>query len=140
MKNKDGLGLTKQRESVLQVIRGSEGHLTAAEIFDAARRILPGISFATVYNSLNYLKKEGLIGEVRFGADATLYDRNLTRHDHAMCNSCGKLVDLEVPLPDGLLEEACRRSQFDAVSIELTLRGLCPECSNNQTKKTEIER
>jgi len=128
MKSSDSLGLTKQRETVLQAIRESEVHLTANEVFDAARRLLPSISFATVYNSLNFLKKEKLIGEVKFGTDATLYDRNLMRHDHAVCNNCGKLVDLEVPLPDGLLEEACRRSKFELGMIELTLRGLCPEC------------
>ena len=125
----ESLELTKQRHSVLRVIRGSDKHLTANEVFEDARRLLPGISFATVYNSLRYLKNEGLIGEIRFGADANLYDRKLTRHDHAICNNCGKLVDLELPLPDGLLEEAAKLSKFEAGSIELILRGLCPECS-----------
>jgi Fur family ferric uptake transcriptional regulator/Fur family peroxide stress response transcriptional regulator len=129
MKDIDGLELTKNRQSVLRVIRGSDKHLTANEVFDDARRLLPGISFATVYNSLRYLTKEGLIGEIRFGTNAKLYDRKLTRHDHAICNNCEKLVDLEMPLPDGLLEEAVDRSKFKAASIELTLRGLCPECS-----------
>ena len=129
MKDIESLALTKQRQSVLRVIRGSDKHLTANEVFEDARRLLPGISFATVYNSLRYLTKEGLIGEIRFGNDAKLYDRKLARHDHALCNDCGKLVDLELPLPDGLLEEAAKRSKFEAGSIELTLRGLCPECS-----------
>ena len=92
------LGLTKQRTAVLQVIRESEGHLTANEVFENARRILPSISFATVYNSLHYLKNESLIGEVTFGNDASRYDRNLTRHYHAICNDCGKLVDLDLRL------------------------------------------
>lgn len=125
----ESLGLTKQRQAVLRAIRESDGHLTANEVFDNARRLLPGISFATVYNSLNYLKKEGLIGEIRFGTDAKLYDRKLSQHDHAICNECGKLVDLEVSLPDGLLQEAAERSNFKAETIELTLRGLCPDCS-----------
>ncbi|CAN5257830.1 peroxide-responsive transcriptional repressor PerR [soil metagenome] len=129
MKDIESLELTKQRQTVLRVIRESEKHLSANEVFDDARCLLPSISFATVYNSLRYLKQEGLIGEIRFGTDANLYDRKLTRHDHAICNECGKLVDLEMPLPDGLLEEAADRSKFKATSIELTLRGLCPECS-----------
>ena len=129
MKGIEGSGLTKQRHAVLQVIRESEEHLTANDVFENARRILPGISFATVYNSLRYLKLEGLIGEVRFGTDCTRYDRNLTRHDHAICNNCAKLVDIDLPIPHGLLEEAARRSHFEAGSIELTLRGLCPECN-----------
>ena len=120
MKDIESLELTKQRESVLRVIRESDKHLTANEVFDDARRLLPGISFATVYNSLRYLKNEGLIGEIRFGTGAKLYDRKLTRHDHAICNECGKLVDLEVPLPDGLIEDAAARSKFKAATIELT--------------------
>jgi Fur family ferric uptake transcriptional regulator/Fur family peroxide stress response transcriptional regulator len=124
----ESLGLTKQRQTVLRVIRESDNHLTANEVFDAARRISPGISFATVYNSLNYLKNQGLIGEIKFGTDANLYDRKLTRHDHALCNSCGKLVDLELTIPNKLLVEAANRSKFKPETIELTLRGLCPEC------------
>ncbi len=125
------MGLTKQRTTVLQVIRESDEHLTANEVFEDARRLLPGISFATVYNSLRYLKTEGHIAEVRFGADATRYDRKLTRHDHAICNNCEKLVDLDLQIPVGLLTEATELSKFEAGSIELTLRGLCPDCRSN---------
>lgn len=129
MQDTGSLGLTKQRQAVLQVIRDAEGHLTANEVFEDARRVLPGISFATVYNSLRYLKQEGLIGEVSFGNDASRYDRNLARHDHAICRVCGKLVDLDLEIPDGLVKTAAKLSRFQPDSIELTLRGLCPQCS-----------
>ena len=130
MEEISSLGLTKQRQVILRVIRDSNGHLTANEVFDGARaNLLPGISFATVYNSLRYLKTEGLIGEVRFGMDATRYDKNLTRHDHAICNNCGKLVDMDLRIPSGLIKEAAESSKFVADSIELTLHGLCPECA-----------
>ena len=122
------LGLTKQRQAVLRVIRDAEGHLTANEVFDGARVLLPGISFATVYNSLRYLKQEGLIGEVRFGNDASRYDRTLSRHDHAICNACGRLSDLDLPIPDELLRKGERLSKFKLDSIEVVLRGLCPKC------------
>ena len=131
MKDLAGSGSTKQRQAVLHVIRGSEEHLTANEVFEKARCVLPGISFATVYNSLRYLKQEGFIGEVRFATDATRFDRRLTRHDHALCNKCGKLVDLELSIPDELLRAAAKRSKFKPESIELTLRGSCPECAKS---------
>src|SRR5215470_12348871 len=113
MKNLEVSGFTKQRKAVLQVIHESDDHLTANEVFERARQLLPGISFATVYNSLHYLKDEGLIGEVRFGADCTRYDRTLKRHDHAICNDCGKLVDLELPIPDELIKKAAKHSKFE---------------------------
>lgn len=128
MESIESLGLTKQRQAVLQVIRESDKHLTANEVFDDARAVLPGISFATVYNSLNFLKQEGLIGEVRFGNQSTRYDRTLTRHDHAVCTECGRLVDIDVAIPPELTEQAAGLSKFKVDSIELVLRGRCPDC------------
>ena len=123
------LGLTKQREVVLQVIRSAEKHLTANEIFDEAKRRLPTISFATVYNSLRYLKEAGHIAEIQFGfSGANRFDAKTTRHDHAICNRCGKLIDIDLKMPDELVKLAARLSKFKPESLELTLRGLCPEC------------
>jgi Fe2+ or Zn2+ uptake regulation protein len=79
------LGLTKQREVVLQVIREAHDHLTANEVFSTAKGLLPSISFATVYNSLRYLKEAGMIAEISFGHGASRFDRMTTRHDHAIC-------------------------------------------------------
>jgi len=134
MSTEEALGFTKQRTTVLRVIREAEHHLTANEVFDDARRLLPGISFATVYNSLRYLKNEGLIAEVRFGNDATRYDRKLTRHDHALCTECGELVDLDLPVPRALLTKAAELCKFEAHSFELILRGLCPGCNKTSKK------
>lgn len=128
-KDIESLGLTKQRKVILQVIRGAEEHLTANEVFENAKKFLPSISFATVYNSLRYLKEENHIGEIQFGSGASRYDRKLNRHDHAICNECGKLVDMELKMPAELIKTAAKFSKFKPESLELTLRGLCPECS-----------
>lgn len=122
------LGLTKAREVVLRVIRGANEHLTANEVFDDARRTLPSISFATVYNSLRYLKDTGLIAEIRFGNGASRYDRMTKRHDHAICTECGKLVDIEMEIPEAVLKRAAKESRFKPERLEFTLRGLCPDC------------
>lgn len=128
MSDLESLGLTRQRQAVLQVIQESEGHLTANEVFEGARKRLAGISFATVYNSLRYLKNEGLIGEVCFGTDSARYDRKVKRHDHAVCTECGKLVDLDLELPTSLQKKASDLSRFEIGSVEVILRGRCPDC------------
>jgi len=122
------LGLTKQREVVLQVIRDSHGHLTANEVFGEAKSLLPSISFATVYNSLRYLKDAGHIAEIQFGNGASRFDRMTHRHDHAICTKCGALVDIDMEHPDELVRTAARISNFKPESLEFTLRGLCPAC------------
>jgi Fur family peroxide stress response transcriptional regulator len=123
-----GPGLTPQREAVLLAIQGGEHHPTASDVFAAARKRLPSISFATVYNSLRYLKQEGLIREISFGDGASRYDRETDRHDHAICSNCGKLVDFDLPQTAELLRRAARKSRFKAESIHLTLVGVCPDC------------
>jgi Fur family transcriptional regulator, peroxide stress response regulator len=126
--NIQNLGLTKQREVVLQTIQEADDHLTANEVFEKAKNLLPSISFATVYNSLRYLKDAGHIAEIQFGNGASRFDKMTTRHDHALCVKCGKLVDMELELPAELVQLASNFSKFKPESIELTLRGLCPNC------------
>src|SRR6267143_4173682 len=120
--------LTRQREAVLQVIRSTEDHPTASEIYQAARLQLPSISYATVYNSLRFLKEAGLVHEIKFGDDASRYDRETDRHDHTICNDCGKLVDFHLPQAAELMKAAARKSKFKPESVHLTLRGQCPDC------------
>jgi Fe2+ or Zn2+ uptake regulation protein len=125
-------GLTPQRRVVLEVIRASDEHLTAAEIFERSRKLLPTISYATVYNSLRHLKHAGLVAEISFGNGASRYDRETARHDHAICRECGRLVDFDLPATVELMRAAARRSHFRPESIHLTLIGVCSDCRNNQ--------
>src|SRR6476659_3361753 len=127
--------LTRQRDAVLQVIRSREDHPTANEIFQAARQHLPTISYATVYNSLRFVKEAGLVHEIKFGDGASRYDRETDRHDHALCSECGKLVDFDLPGTVALTRAAARASKFKAESIHLTLVGLCPRCRAERDSK-----
>ena len=120
--------LTRQRQAVLKAVQSTEAHPTAAEVFHAARQLMPTISFATVYNSLRYLKDSGLVREVAFGNGASRYDGETARHDHAICSECGKLVDFDLPATVELMRSAARSSRFKAESVHLTLVGICPEC------------
>jgi Fe2+ or Zn2+ uptake regulation protein len=121
--------LTRQRRVVLDVVQAGDTHPTAAEVFEAARHLMPAISFATVYNSLRYLKQAGLVREVAsFGSSPSRYDSETNRHDHAVCSACGKLVDFDLPGTVELIQAAARASRFQAESVHLTLIGVCPEC------------
>src|SRR5439155_17966290 len=124
-------GLTRQRTVVLDVVRGREHHPTAAEIFEAARKKMPGISLATVYNSLRYLKAAGLVREICFDNGASRYDRETDRHDHAICSACGKLVDLDLPGTVDLIRSAARSSRFKPDSVHLTLVGVFSQCRDS---------
>ena len=126
-----GAGMTRQRQVVLQVVRSSDAHLTASEVYEAARGLMPTISHATVYNSLRYLKENGQVREINFGNAASRYDRETARHDHAICSCCGKLVDFDLPETVELMRQAARKSHFKPEAIHLTLVGVCPDCRSD---------
>lgn len=132
-KTKRRPGLTRQRSLVLELVRTPDEHPTATEVFEKARKKMPSISFATVYNSLRYLKDAGLIREIAsFGKSPSRYDSETYRHDHAVCSSCGKLVDFDLPGTIALQRAAARASQFQAESVHLTLYGRCPKCRHKK--------
>jgi Fur family transcriptional regulator, peroxide stress response regulator len=126
--DRDKQRLTPQREAVLRAVRGRDDHPTASDIFAAAKQLLPAISYATVYNSLRYLRQAGLVRELSFGDRASRYDGITDRHDHALCTECGRLVDFDLAEPAELMHEAARKSHFQAESVHLTLVGRCPDC------------
>jgi Fur family transcriptional regulator, peroxide stress response regulator len=128
----EGRRLTRQRSIVLNVVCAEDIHPTAAEVFGEARKKMPGISFATVYNSLRYLKEAGLVREITFGNGASRYDGVTDRHDHAICSMCGKLVDFDLPGTVALTRAAARASRFQAESVHLTLYGRCPKCRDQE--------
>ncbi|HOF88895.1 MAG TPA: transcriptional repressor, partial [Armatimonadota bacterium] len=55
-----GRRMTAQRAAVYAALCAASGHPTAEELFFAVRGHLPGISLATVYNTLDTLVDGGL--------------------------------------------------------------------------------
>ena len=56
--------LTVQRRVVAEVLAGEHVHLTAEAVYSRAQRLLPEISLATVYNTLNELVDMGEVLEI----------------------------------------------------------------------------
>ena len=63
-----GFRFTPQREHVYDVLLQKRDHPTAEEVFIRAKREMPDISMATVYNCLDALVECGLVRQVHAGA------------------------------------------------------------------------
>src|ERR1700745_3205433 len=62
-----GWRLTAQRRVVAEVLAGDHVHLTADAVYSRAQLLLPEISLATVYNTLNELVDMGEVLEISTG-------------------------------------------------------------------------
>lgn len=123
------LKLTAQRSALCEVLARAESHPTAHEVFEEARRVQPGISLATVYNTLKVLQSLGLITEAGGAGDASLhYELNPEPHLNLVCLSCGRIQDLP---PDQAVEgllRSVRRGGYEIMGSSLVVYGHCPDC------------
>lgn len=122
--------MTGNRQVVLEVLRSTKSHPTAQDVFLSARDLQPQIGFATVYRTLDWLVQRGLAQEVFRDKDgAAHYDANVTRHDHAICDKCGKIIDVEAPL-HALAYAIIERATGFRIDWHATeFSGLCDACA-----------
>jgi Fe2+ or Zn2+ uptake regulation protein len=126
--------LTPQRRAVFDVLRASHDHPTAREVFDRVQRISPEIGPATVYRSLALLVESGHALELALGGGASArYDANIDRHDHLVCSSCGRAVDIDTPVSARTVAGLEAESGFVVTGYDLQFRGLCPDCATTIT-------
>lgn len=128
--------LTPQRRVVAEVLDGENVHLSAEAVHLAARRSLPEISLATVYNTLNELAAMGEVKEVSAGRGGPkLYDPNVSiPHHHLVCTSCGDLRDVptEAAATAGVIGPMVREMEgFVLTGVDVTFRGVCPRCNTS---------
>ena len=117
--------MTKQRAAVLEVVRSAKCHYTAEEIHGEAKKLLPGISLATVYNNLHALEREMQIRRITAEDGSDRYDSSPVPHGHLYCKECGAISDFE---PEGLTETLSRAADGEYDSYELKVRYLCRKC------------
>src|SRR6516164_3033707 len=86
-----GLRFTRQRQQVYEVLLHKRDHPTAEEVFIRAKRRMPEISHATVYNCLDTLVKSGLARQVNVERGATRFCPNMAEHGHFHCSACGMI-------------------------------------------------
>jgi Fe2+ or Zn2+ uptake regulation protein len=125
-----GWRMTSQRRVVAEVLDGDHVHLTADEVHARAAQRLPEISRATVYNTLGELVLLGEVSEVATDGRAKRYDPNgHAPHQHLLCSGCGSIRDVR-PAGDLLADlPAEERFGFTITAVDVTYRGLCPDCA-----------
>jgi Fur family peroxide stress response transcriptional regulator len=126
--------LTPQRRAIVQAFAGDPTHPTAQEIFDRLTPSFPGMSFATVYNTLDKLRESGLCREIAVRSGATRFDPNVERHHHTVCDRCGAVRDLAATdRPRHAI------AGFAVRSVEHIYRGLCARCQTAAAVPTTQE-
>jgi Fe2+ or Zn2+ uptake regulation protein len=133
-----GLRLTRPRRLILDVVRATDVHPTAASVYRRVRRELPRVSLATVYRNLRTLAAEGFLAE-RADAAGLRFDGNIASHDHFTCLACGRIYD--VPARRGRAGRArvAAHTGFEVLDYRTEYYGRCGEC-RRQSGRTSPKR
>lgn len=122
-----GLRLTAPRRIILDVVRASDLHPSAATVYRQVRRQLPGVSLATVYRNLRMLAAYGLLAE-RADTTGMRFDGNTDRHDHFTCVMCGRIYDVPPLAAAGVRQALGASMGFEVLDHRIEFSGRCARC------------
>ena len=120
---------SRQRERILELLQATGTHPTAGWLYSRLRKEFPSLSMGTVYRNIGILIQQERLQRVAFDGNFDRLDANLKPHYHFLCERCGAIIDLDLPVKrsiDGWLD---KRRGFLVRGHELEFHGLCPRCS-----------
>jgi Fur family peroxide stress response transcriptional regulator len=118
--------LTPQRLSILSYLDGNREHPTAEDIYRKVSRKFPTMSLATVYNTLETLKRQGMLTEITIDPDKRHFDPNREKHHHLICSKCKRIADIQIEFDLAVPKESMQG--FEIVGNHVEFYGICPDC------------
>ena len=90
-----GAKITTARRAVLEEFARTEGlHLSAEELGERIQHRYPEVHISTVYRTLEFLEREGIVTRVHVNNGPSAYHFVANAHHHAVCNRCGREIEL----------------------------------------------
>ncbi|MGF0069881.1 Fur family transcriptional regulator [Candidatus Spyradosoma sp. SGI.093] len=135
-----GLRNTAPRLAIWDAAYHYDGHFTAEDLLNAARRKHKKISRATVYRALPDLVRSGVLSELDIGRDFKYYEstRNAgTFKGHIVCSNCEKIIEFDAPFMDWYGRAIAEKNGLVFLSQHLQITAQCPNCScrNHKPKR-----
>jgi len=133
------LRMTHQREIILQELRESGLHLTADELYDRVKKMLPRISLATVYRNLEILTQAGLIAKREVSGRQKRFDSDVREHDHIYCIQCHRLDNLDLNHDEIGHLPASLVNGYTITGYRLEFVGICKDCREKNQQLKEMK-
>lgn len=117
---------SKQRETILDVLRSTNTHPTAGWIYNKVREKLPNISLGTVYRNLSALTENGDILLINIGDGFDHFDGTTKPHLHLHCKECNSITDAFFTFDP--IEPLAKQHGFKPKNSVYVVYGICEKC------------
>lgn len=123
---------TRSQEVILNLLKAQKRSLSAQDLYLELRQSDRPMGLATVYRSLDALKREGVVQARTLANGESLYSCAQEDQHHLTCLECGMSVPInQCPVRD--LEEKLQDSHsFKIYYHTLEFFGVCDRCSVTQ--------
>jgi Fur family ferric uptake transcriptional regulator len=128
----NGLRSTPQRRTLIEVLRGSSGHVTATELIARCRARDPNTTPSTVYRTLDMLEGFGLVKHGHGPGGREEYHILPEQvHGHLHCQACGATLEIQ-PEEGSAIVAALDAGHGFAVDLShVTISGRCRGCRDS---------
>jgi Fur family ferric uptake transcriptional regulator len=126
----NGLVRTAQRHAVVAHILDGPPHFDVEELVDLVRRERAGVSRATVYRTVGYLEKAGIIRKMDFNEPHAHYEvaARCGHHEHLVCERCGTIIEFTDPLLEERIRKTAALQDMDMTKHRVEIFGICRKC------------
>ncbi len=125
-----GLRATTQRVALLHTLLSSSGPVSVEALTKSSKG---AYDLATAYRTLDALVLAGLAKRIELSQGRALFEASSEHHHHAVCTTCGKIVDIDACLPQGIDARVQKASGFAAISDHsLEFFGTCAGCAKKK--------
>jgi Fur family ferric uptake transcriptional regulator len=118
---------------LLKIIDSATEHLDAATLLRLAREQDATVDRATVYRTLDLLKKLRLVDELdlmHLNGERHYYEvRSEREHIHLACFRCGRIEEFRSTLFEQMKHELAQTQGFAITVVRMEVGGLCRQCS-----------
>jgi Fur family peroxide stress response transcriptional regulator len=119
---------SRKRDAILEKIRSTKTHPSADWVYAELRPEIPDLSLGTVYRNISLFKKEGLLSSVGVIDGVEHYDGNVRPHSHFICETCGKIIDVDAPQDLSLDERVGAEHGMKVLHHQTIFYGICKHC------------
>jgi Fur family ferric uptake transcriptional regulator len=128
-----GLRWTPQRRLILEVLDGTDGHITGAALVERCTALDSMTTPSTVYRTLRVLEELGIVRHAH-GADGReeYHVRPASEHGHLYCRDCGSSWEIDETTAAPTIESLRRTRGFAVDLSHLTIVGVCTECQGKR--------
>lgn len=122
--------VTTARRAVLAALLDTDGrHLSAEAIGEEVRARHPDVHLSTVYRTLDALEQVGVVVHVHLGHGPSTYHLVDGLHHHAVCTSCGAVIELPADVFETLERRLAEEHCFVLEPHHFALAGRCRACA-----------